>query len=596
MGRGMTRRSFGAATLLPVASAFPAQQSTAPVRTIEDFFSDFTAEWVRADPNLATSTRYFSGDEQARLERQLTPHTDAHRRERIRLARQGLAELRKFDRSKLADTLRVSADVMEWQLDLIVRREPFLDYAFPLQQFGGASVALVTALTVAHPLQGEKDADNYVAALGQVGARMNEAADESLRLAGKGILPPKFILLATIRQMQNFVGLSPADNPFVTILSRKMAALKTVPAARQAELRSEAENIVGAEVIPAWKKAIALLESQVPRATDDAGLWRLKGGADAYAYFLHFFTTTSVSPDQVHESGLRQVERIEKQMDTLLRQLGRTAGPLKERIEKLKSDLEYPDPASDASRAQILQDIEGILRDAEKRALSLFNRRPKSPVVVQATPRFRENNAAPRYIPPARDGSRPGTFEYPLDLNDMTRFGLRTTVYHEAVPGHHFQAALQLENTDLPRFRQLWVLGAISALIEGWGLYAERLAAESGWYEGDTEGLLGELYWELYRARRLVVDTGLHTKHWTRQQAIDYGIDPSEVERYVVNPGQACSYMIGALKILELRDKAKKDLGEKFSFQEFHSTVLSTGTVPLEILARQVDAYIRSTH
>jgi uncharacterized protein (DUF885 family) len=176
----------------------------------------------------------------------------------------------------------------------------------------------------------------------------------------------------------------------------------------------------------------------------------------------------------------------------------------------------------------------------------------------------------------------------------MTRFGLRTTVYHEAVPGHHFQIALQVENRDLPRFRQIGALGGISALGEGWGLYAERLAAESGWYEGDTEGLLGELYWELYRARRLVVDTGLHTKHWTRQQAIDYGIDPSEVERYVVNPGQACSYMIGELKILELRDKAKKDLGEKFSFQEFHNTVLGTGTVPLEILERQVNAYIRA--
>jgi uncharacterized protein (DUF885 family) len=309
---------------------------------IEDFFRDFTAEWVRGDPNLATSTRYFSGQEQARLERQLTPQTDAYRHGRIRLAKQGLAELRKFDRSKLTDTQRVSADVMAWQLDIMVPREPFLDYAFPLQQFSGANVGLVSILTVAHPLQVEKDADNYVAALGEVGARMVEAAAESRRLAGKGILPPRFILQATIKQMQSFVSPSPADNPFVTVLSQKMTALKTVSAARQEELRSEAEKIVGAEVYPAWKKAIALLESQVPRATDDAGLWRLKGGADAYAYFLHLFTTTILTADQIHETGLRQVEQIEKQMDTLLRQLGRTAGPVKERIEKLKSDLEYP--------------------------------------------------------------------------------------------------------------------------------------------------------------------------------------------------------------------------------------------------------------
>jgi uncharacterized protein (DUF885 family) len=564
------------------------------MRSIEDFFNDFTADWVRDDPNLATSTRYFKGPEQDRLERQLTPQTDAYRRGRIRLAKQGLAELRKFDRSKLSDTQHMSADVMEWQLDILVRREPFLDYAYPLQQFNGANVGLVSALTVTHPLQIEKDADNYVAALGEVGVRMDEAAAESSRLADKGILPPGFILQATIKQMKNFIGPAPADNPLVTVLSKKMRAIKSVPAPRKKELCSEAERIVLAEVYPAWKRAIALLQSQVPHATDEAGLWRLKGGTDAYAHFLRQFTTTSLTADQIHEIGLKQVEHIEKQMDTLLRQLGRTAGPVKERVEKLKSDLEYPNPASDASRAQIIQDIEGILWDAERRAVPLFNMRPKSRVVVQAFPRYQEDNASPRYTRPARDGSRPGTFEYPLDLNDMTKFGLRTTVYHEAIPGHHFQNALQVENTDLPRFRQIGAFGGVPALGEGWGLYAEHLAAESGWYEGDAEGLLGELYWELYRARRLVVDTGLHTKHWTRQQAINYGIDSSEVERYVVNPGQACAYMIGELKILELRDKAKKDMGEKFSLQEFHNVVLGTGTVPLEILERRVNAYIRA--
>jgi uncharacterized protein (DUF885 family) len=168
----------------------------------------------------------------------------------------------------------------------------------------------------------------------------------------------------------------------------------------------------------------------------------------------------------------------------------------------------------------------------------------------------------------------------------MTKFGLRSTVYHETVPGHHFQLALELEDSSLPRFRQLRVFGTISALTEGWALYAERIAAESGWYDGDPEGLLGQLNFELFRARRLVVDTGLHAKHWTRQQAIDYGIEPSEVERYVVYPGQACSYMIGELKIIELRDKAKKALGDQFSLQQFHDTVFDTGTVPLDTLER----------
>jgi len=256
--------------------------------------------------------------------------------------------------------------------------------------------------------------------------------------------------------------------------------------------------------------------------------------------------------------------------------------------------MQYPDPTSEGSRARIMQDIDGIIRDAEKRAALLFDKRPKAPVIAQPFPRFREANAAANYSPPAPDGSRPGVFQYPRRVEEMTKFGLKTVVYHETVPGHHFQLGLQVENKELPRFRQIGAFGVISAFAEGWGLYAERLAAESGWYGDDIEGLLGQLHDALFRARRLVVDTGLHAKRWTRQQAIDYGIEASEVERYVVWPGQACSYMIGQLKIVELRDKAKSTLGERFSFQGFHNTVLDTATVPLEILERQVDSWIRS--
>ena len=261
-------------------------------------------------------------------------------------------------------------------------------------------------------------------------------------------------------------------------------------------------------------------------------MWRLKGGPEAYAFFLRRFTTTNLTADQIHEIGLQQVARIETQMDGLLRKLGRTAGPVKDRIEKLRLDLQYPNPTSDESRAQIMRDADAIVRDAEKRAALLFDVRPKAPVTVQPFPRFREANAAANYNAPAPDGSRPGIVQIPRRIERMTTFGLRSLLYHEAVPGHHFHIALQVENKDLPRFMQVRALGGISAITEGWGLYAERLAAESGWYGDDIEGQLGQLDEELFRARRLVVDTGLHAKHWTRQQAIDYGIEASEVERY----------------------------------------------------------------
>ncbi len=587
----LSRRNFLAVGVALTAAPTFGQSPNAPA-SIDDFLRDFTADWIRHDPNQATSDRYFSGDEQDRLERQLTPQTLAWKRDRIQRARQGLAELRKFNRASLTETQRISADLMEWQLNELVREEAFFDYAFPLEQMNGVNVRLVETLTVRHPLLTERDAENYVAALGEVRAQMEDAIAEARRLETKNVIPPKFILQATVKQMQGFADPAPSQNPFVTAFDGKMAAIQSLTEAKRRELRAAAEKVVGDDIYPAWKKAIALLEAQSAKATDDAGLWRLKGGADAYTYFLHRYTTTNLTAAEIHEVGLKHVEQIESQMDVLLRRLGRTAGSVKDRVEKLKLDLQYPNPTSEESRAQIMRDIDGILVDAQKRAALLFDLRPKSPIVAQAFPRFREANAAANYNSPAPDGSRPGTFQYPRRIDKMTRFGLRSTVYHETVPGHHFQIALQVENKDLPRFRQIGAFGGISALSEGWGLYAERLAAESGWYGDDVEGLLGQLDSELFRARRLVVDTGLHAMKWTRQQGIDYGIEASEVERYTVNPGQACSYMIGELKIIELREKAKKALGDKFSLREYHNAVLRTGTVPLELLERQVDAYI----
>jgi len=563
-------------------------------RSIDDFFRDFTDDWVRINPDQATSLRYFTGPEQDQLERQLTPLTLASARQRLRAARKGLAELRKFDRTAITETQRVSAQVMAWQLEMVVAEEPYWDYMFPLEQMNGWNVSAVEWFTVARPLSKPRDAENYLAALGQVSVRMEEAIALSRRLAAKNVLPPRFIIEATLKQIQNFLDPSPGQNPFVTVFADKIATVDAIPVARREQLCAEAEKIVGGQIYPSWKKAAAILQSQLARSTNDAGLWRLKGGAEAYAFFLRRYTTTNLTADQIHEIGLQQVARIETRMDALLRQLGRTAGPVKERIAKLKLDLQYPNPKSEESREQIMRDIDAIIRDAEKRAALLFDLRPKAPVVARPFPRFREANAAANYNAPAPDGSRPGTFQFPRRVEWMTSFGLRSVVYHETVPGHHFHIALQVENHDLPRFMQVRALGGISAITEGWGLYAERLAAESGWYGDDIEGQLGQLDYELMRARRLVVDTGLHAKRWTRQQAIDYGIEASEVERYTVYPGQACSYMLGELKILELRDKARRALGDRFALREFHNTVLRAGSVPLQVLESQVDAYINA--
>ncbi len=587
----MQRRTF---CLVAAAAGAEIAFGQAP-RTIDDFFREFTDEWVRNSPALATSQRYFTGAEQDKLERTMAPVTLAESRKTIALARKGLLELRKFDRAKMTDSQRLWADVMEWQLDIVVDEEPFLDYSFPLQQMNGWNVNVVERFTVGRPLTKARDAENYVAALGLVKARGDEAIEESKRIAGKGIIPPRFILQATIKQMRSFADPAPASNPFVTTFADKIASIKDLPLAKQAQLKAEAEKIVASQVYPTWKKAIAALEAQLPKSNDDAGLWRLKGGDEAYAYFLRRYTTTNLSAEEIHQIGRRQVATIEAQMDTLFRQLGRTQGSVKDRIEKLKLDLQYPNPTGEASREQVMKDFNAIIQDAVKRSESLFDLRPKAPVIGQPFPTFREANAAANYNAPSADGSRPGVVQFPRRIERMTKFGLKTLAYHEAVPGHHFQIGIQVEDKALPKFMQLRAFGGISANSEGWGLYAERLAAESGWYDGDAEGLLGQLDSELFRARRLVVDTGMHAKKWTRQQGIDYGIETSEVERYAVYPGQACSYMMGELKYIELREKALQALGTKFSLREYHNVVLRTGSVPMNVMERQIDGWIAKT-
>jgi uncharacterized protein (DUF885 family) len=300
--------------------------------------------------------------------------------------------------------------------------------------------------------------------------------------------------------------------------------------------------------------------------------------------------------EEVHETGLKMVSQIEARMDGVLRQMGFNDGPLRARMETMKA-AQPQFPATAEGRTQYRAMITDIIADAERRAGALFERVPKMPVVARPYPKFMGGRAA-SYSLGTTDGSRPGVYQYTEYDVTLTRFGARTTAYHEAIPGHHFQGALQAENDSAPRFIKDRVFGNNSANSEGWGLYAEHLAAEEGWYDGDPAGLLGQLEMELFRARRLVIDTGLHAKQWTRQQAVEYlgplpGLSTeSEIDRYVVQPGQACSYMIGELKIIELRERAKAALGSRFSLSEFHTRVLDAGRVPLSVLDQDIDRWI----
>ena len=571
---------FLAAAVSPLFAADPG---------FDRWIDAFSAEWMRANPTAATSTQYFTGAEQDVLDRQLTPFTAEARAARVARARRGLDSLAKFDRTALDAGQRTSAAILAWQLNEIAGAEPFNDHNFIFNQFGGLQVRLVNFLSQTHPIRNKRDIENYLARLELVAGQMDEGVAQAKDAAARGFLMPDFITRSALGQFDRFLAEAPARNVLVASLDERAAKLPEVPAVERAAWVAAAEKTVATAIIPAFQRARTLLQEQLPLTNDHAGLCWLPGGEAAYANALRRNTTTDLTPQQVHEIGLKEVARIEGVMDGLLKQLGYKNGSIKERMAKLETDLQppaVPDP-----RPKLLARYEEILRDAEKRAALLFDLRPRAPCVVQREPAFTEKTAAAHYNAPARDGSRPGTFWAPLP-GPFEMTGMRTLVYHEAVPGHHFQIALQQEMTSLPRFRQDRIFGGATAHTEGWALYAENLAAESGWYEGDTVGRLGQLDDELFRARRLVVDTGLHAMKWTRQQAIDYGIKASEVERYVVNPGQACAYKIGQLKILELRAKAKAALGPKFDLKQFHNLVLQNGNVPLAVLAQEVDDWV----
>jgi uncharacterized protein (DUF885 family) len=382
------------------------------------------------------------------------------------------------------------------------------------------------------------------------------------------------------------LALPPAQSEFVTALARRTAGLSGVSPAQREQAVARATQLVEQQVLPAYGRVLALLDEVLPRTTADAGLWRLPEGDKAYAQALAANTTTTMGAEEIHQIGLREVARIEAEMDRVLRSLGRSEGTVNARYAALR-DATSPPPEPDP-RPALLARYTAAVRDAERRAQALFNLQPKAPVEVRRVPALTERTSSAYYTTPAPDGSQPGIFWMPLPGPTYNVLGMRSLAVHEAVPGHHFQLALQQEQATLPKWRQRRIFGGGSAHAEGWALYAERLAIEDGWYEGDPQSLLGALNSELFRARRLVVDTGLHAKKWTREQAISYGIGAQEVERYIVMPGQATAYMIGMLRILALRDEARAKLGTKFDIKAFHDVVLKTGSVPLEVMAETV--------
>lgn len=542
----------------------------------------FAARWMRLSPERSTASQYFTGAEQDDLDGQLSaPELERRQRQRT-LASDGLAQLEVFMAGALTPSQQIDAATMRWSLRRSLAGIPFEDHGFAFNQLNGLQVNAVNFLTQTHPMRRPGDVQTYLARLRQLSARLDDSVAHARHSAERGLRPPRFVLERARTQVEQFLAPAAADNLFVTALAERTASMASLDRAQRQQALLQAQAVVADQVRPAYQRVMDLLNELHPRTNGDAGLWRLPDGAAAYQQALASNTTTGLTAEEIHSMGLREVARIEAEMDRVLTGLGRIDGTVTQRMRTLSAETQLP--AEPDPRPMILTRYDDYIRVAQRRAAPLFNLKPVAPVEVRRVPALTERTASAYYTTPAPDGSRPGIFWVPLPGPVFNVLGMRTLAVHEAVPGHHFQLALQQEQRDLPRWRQLRVFGGGSAHSEGWALYVERLAIDEGWYAGDPHSLLGALDAQLFRARRLVVDTGLHAKRWTRQQSIDYGIGASEVERYVANPGQATAYMVGMLRILELREAARTTMGARFSLPGFHDIVLRAGSVPLDVL------------
>lgn len=471
---------------------------------------------------------------------------------------------------------------------------------YVVTQLSGAYVGFPDFLATQHNVKSPKDAEGWLSRLHGFAKQMTDNIKEFKADVAKGVVPPDFIIDTALVQLKAFISTAPEDSILVTSLEEKANAAKLDGTA----YAKRAETIVRDKIYPLYNELIAYFEEVKKISTHDAGVWKLPQGNDYYKAALAYWTTTDMTPDAVHEKGKQLVIELQVQMDVELKKIGYHDGTVAERVAKLYKDPAYIYPNDDAGRAKLLADINGMVKDMYARLPETFATLPKAGLEVKRISPFTEAGApGGYYMQPSPDGSRPGGYYINLrDTAAVPKWTLPTLSYHEGVPGHHLQITLAQEAQGLPLLRSklLW----FGAYGEGWALYCETLADEMGVYKNDPAGRIGYLQSMAFRASRMVVDTGMHFKKWSKEQAIEYmhmatgdtiASITTEIERYCVWPGQACCYMVGRMKIMELREKAKKELGDKFDIKKYHDVVLLEGPMPLNVLEQVVDNWIAAT-
>jgi uncharacterized protein (DUF885 family) len=534
------------------------------------------------------------------------------RREALRAEMQAnLDVIQSWDRDRLHGQDQWTQAMVAWfyrtQIDLMA-----FDWApawlpagasvYAVDQLFSVPVQLPQFMDNQHQVTDAASARRYIERLRAIATKLDQVGDNFDMQARHGVIPPEVALQGAADQIRGLIAPEPAASPFVASLRAKLEKADGIAESQRAELLAQAATAVRDATNPGYARLLARLERALAKKPGNHGMWALPQGAAYYDAALRWNTSTTLDAEQIHQLGLDEVARIEAEMDRLLQAQGLPEGSVREGIERLAKDPRYAYPDSDAGRQALMADIDRILADMRQRVPRYFEHVPPQPLEVRRIPVLAEA-ASPGgyYSQPAMDGSRSGVFFINLrDMASYTRWNLPTLIYHEGIPGHHFQIARGQTLTELPLLRRSLNPSAYS---EGWALYAEQLASEMGVYRDQPLGELGRLQAEMFRSVRLVVDTGLHRKRWTPERAIAYMRDKtgmteadarSEVYRYLVQPGQACSYKIGHLKMVELRDRAQRKLGERFDLRAFHDVVLGNGSLPLLVLEQVVDAWIAS--
>ena len=519
--------------------------------------------------------------------------------------RQAKKILESYDDSQLSQQQSISKKIALFDLNNnIKQQEQFPFHNFPLNQIGGIHLNMIQFMTDIHPIRSGSEAAAYIDRLDM----LDEVFESQMEILNAqkeaGIFPPRFVFDHVIRQLSEFLEGSKGSNPIRDVFQRKISEIDLSEEA-QAELMSDLDSAMQTSVKPGFNLLLDFMMETLPMANPNDGAWSLPNGDEFYALRLKAQTTTDYTAEEIHNIGLSEVDRISKRMQAILSELNYGDNLIVgEMMNKLNEDSQFLYADTPDRKSIVVNDYNDIVEETWLAAADSFHKMPESTVEVRAVPEYSEQNeAGGYYMSPALDGSRPGVFYANLyDIKQTPTYSMPALAFHEAIPGHHLQNALNMENEELTLFRRFGYY--TSAFGEGWALYSERLSLELGMAKSLYDEL-GVLQSELFRAVRLVVDTGLHYKRWTREEAMDYmktttGMSDAEVvaeiERYIVWPGQACSYKVGMLKILELRDKAQTEMGDAFDIRDFHSAVLDNGEPPLFIVEELVNEMINTNN